>query len=259
MTTSTNEIETDGEAVIAGDAAGSSERPREFESIRGYVHDTIWRIYRAWESNPDRRGIADPRVRAVLARLRRSAASPPGTSAEVWEHLPGDPATCIRGSLGSFAPAGEATPQEIAVHHALVLWAFHQQSKTDFMHDGRRAADGGPEGRSFAEAVRRLSGARDGEREAGDPGPVRRRFVSVARAQSIDAMVAHARGLIQQLRDEGIAFDYGRFAEDLLRFQFPGERSRVQRQWGRDFQRFSAHDDTDQTAEPGTNDDAQEA
>lgn len=221
---------------------GGSPVQREYATIRGYVDDAIRRVYRAWGTESTPRGIADPRVRAALARLRRAGASQPGVSPEIWEYWPGDPATSIRNTSGSTASAGHATPQEIAAHHALTLWALHQQSKADFMHDVRRTGDGSPMSCSFAEAVQKLSKRRDGDREPGNLGPVRRRFVTVARAQSIDAMVTHARGLIQQLRDEGIAFDYGRFAEDLLRFQLPGERSRVQRQWSREFQPLSSSD-----------------
>lgn len=211
---------------------------RQYATIGGYTRAAIRRIYRGWETDPNRSGIADARVREALARLRTAGSRPPGASPEVWEYLPGDPALYIQQEFGAQSRPGEPTAQEIAVHHALTLWAAHQQSKNEPMHDDRQTEDGSQGSISFAQAIRLLSQRRDGEREAGDAGPVRRRFVTALRAQSVAAMVRHSRGLVQMLRVEGIAFDYGRFSEDLLWFQFTRTRSRVQRQWSRDFHRF---------------------
>lgn len=225
------------ETEEAVDLADVESNARKYETIGGFTRAAIRRIYRDWETDPRRSGIADARVREALARLRNAESKRPGASTEVWEYLPGDPALCIRQDFGSRSRADEPTPQEIAIHHALTLWALHQRSKSEPVHDDRRGEDGSPASNSFAQAVRLLSQRRDGKREAGDIGPVRRRFIAALRAQSATAMVRHSRGLVQMLRDEGLAFDYGRFAEDLLWFQFTSTRSRVQRQWSRDFHR----------------------
>lgn len=241
-------------------AVNGTVDPRKFETIRGFVVAAIRNAYRAWETDPARRGIADPRAREALSRLRAATTAPPGAAPEVWEYLPGDPAICIQDGIGSESFGGQATPQEVAVHHALTLWALHQQSKSEFMHDERVASETSEGARSFGHAVYLLARSRDGESEAGEIGPVQRRFILALRAQSVNAMAVQLRALVRMLRDEGIAFDYGRLGQDLLWFQFAGTRARVQRQWNRDFHHFVStgnSPDTTQITSPDT--DAQEA
>lgn len=243
-----------------GDSVSEAAEPRTFETIRGFVVAAIRKAYRGWETDPARRGIADPRAREALARLRAAATAPPGASPEVWEYLPGDPAICIRNDIGSVSVRGAATPQEVAAHHTLALWATHQQSKSEPMHDDRIRSETSEGARPFGQAVYLLARKRDGEADSGDIGPVQRRFVAALRAQSMNAMVVQLRGLIRMLRDESIAFDYGRFAQDLLWFQLPNTRARVQRQWSRDFHRFVSIDNSPNTVQnPSPDNEAQEA
>lgn len=244
---------------VEGGSGESATTLREYATLRDYASATIRGVYRAWETDPNRHGIADPRVRQALAQLRREVNAEPGSSPVVWEYLPGDPAACIRAEFGSASFGGGATAQEIAVHHALTLWAFHQQSKSEFMHDERRGDDGSSVSRSLAQAVRELSRRRDPLQEDGSKGPTLSRFVAALRAQTIGALALQLRGLIQMLREEGIAFDYGRLAQDLLWLQFPSTRARVQRQWSRDLYRAAADAQQNRFETDSDHNDAKEA
>lgn len=56
-------------------------------------------------------------------------------------------------------------------------------------------------------------------------------------AQTFDALVTHARGLVSVMSSADVQIDYGRLASDFYSWQNPRFRSGVVRQWGRDFAR----------------------
>ncbi len=103
---------------------------------------------------------------------------------------------------------------------ALTLWSLHQQSRTSLVHQS-----GARFGAQAAALVQRT----------GRLGAVQRRLYALSMASNINAVLAHGRGIVSQLRDHNLDVDYGQFAVDisnLLRPKFaPGTRVR----WGRDF------------------------
>jgi CRISPR type I-E-associated protein CasB/Cse2 len=122
---------------------------------------------------------------------------------------------------------------ENAVHHALALYATHQQSRRELnapsLHQRRSAG----QRLGLGEACRRLA-RRDTTQQDLDAG-VRRRFHAAATSVSVDELVGHLRGLVTLLRGAGIPMDYQQLAEDIANWQIPENRARVRRQWGRDF------------------------
>lgn len=168
-----------------------------------------------------------PTSRAALAKLRQAAAREPGTSPDVW--------ALTSEGIPDGLPEARLRRVENAIHVALTQFAIHQQARATAMHDSRVP---------FGLAVRRLAQATARDAKVHET-PVYRRFTSMSLARSLPALVAHARGIITQLRGHEIAFDYGRFADDLYWFQVPGRAASVQRRWGRDFHHLKATDDTD--------------
>lgn len=124
-------------------------------------------------------------------------------------------------------------PVETAVHHALALYATHQQSRRELNAPSvhQRRSDGKRLG--LGEVCRRLA-RKDTAQPDIDAG-VRRRFHAAATSVSVDELVGHLRGLVTLLRGAGIPLDYQQLAEDLANWQVPEHRARVRRQWGRDF------------------------
>ncbi len=175
-------------------------------------------------------GSLNPNSRALLAQLRQALGSEPGTVPSVW------PIT-----LEGLPEFGAVTQRrtETAVHLALTLFALHQQAQSTNMHQP---------GQPFGTAVRRLA-----ELSAGEDGPHQspayRRFTALCTSTDLNALLVHARGLITQMRGQGIGFDYGRFADDLYYFQIPKHHAEVQRSWGRQFHRLDITNDDPNTRE----------
>ncbi len=169
-----------------------------------------------------------PGAVAALAALRRAVAAPVGSVPEVWDltTLPW---------VDDTTPwvTDEPTPEELACHTALTLYALHQQSKGDPMH----VRAGRQDSRSLGTAVARLIAAVDSPQRRADPDRVsslRRRFNALVTASTFAELAYHLRGLIMQLRGEGIALDYGRLADDLAGLQNPRRADGVRLRWARD-------------------------
>lgn len=107
---------------------------------------------------------------------------------------------------------------ESAAYTALTLFALHQQSQNQPMHDAEV---------SFGNAVGKLVGD--------TTTSMKKRFDSLLTAQTENARQHYLRRLITLLRSEGIAFDYGRFAVDYMRLLNPATRQKVMYRWNRDF------------------------
>ena len=90
----------------------------------------------------------------------------------------------------------------------------------------------------FGRAIRRLAEATS---PGGEPyeSPAYRRFTTLATTTNLPGIRVHLGSLITQLRGHDIPFDYGRFANDLLKLQDPSKNAQVRRTWGRDFHRWS--------------------
>jgi CRISPR system Cascade subunit CasB len=193
-----------------------ARRKRPLWEVGRFVEDQIRQLQNDFLSNqPSRRAGAV----ADLARLRRGVGKPVGALPELW-----------RLTLDG-VPAGHYS--ETAAYAAITLYAVHQQSRSDRMH---RPGDG------FGRAVRLLQESRpqrEGQRIAPPP-----RFQALATANSFAEVEHHARALITQLREEGIALDYGEFADQLVDLQKPGRADRVRLAWGRDFYRIATRPKT---------------
>lgn len=165
-------------------------------------------------------------AKATAARLRRALTRPTGSVPEVWEiTLGGLPENLI-------GHGDEPSPAEQAAHTTLCLFAVHQQSRGERMHQS-----GWGLGRSLHELHRKLGGADDLEN-----GPLIRRFNALSTADSLDEMLWHLRSLITQLRAQGIPLDYGRLARDLYSYPVPEYRDAVRLRWGRDFYTYRPED-----------------
>lgn len=107
---------------------------------------------------------------------------------------------------------------ESATYTALTLFALHQQSQNQPMHDAEV---------SFGNAVGKLVGD--------TTTSMKKRFDSLLTAQTENARQHYLRSLITLLRSEGIAFDYGRFAVDYMHLLNPTMRQQVMYRWNSDF------------------------
>ncbi|GAA4901683.1 hypothetical protein GCM10025789_20370 [Tessaracoccus lubricantis] len=178
------------------------------------------RIYRLVGSQP---GQLSPTGRALLAQLRQAANAEPGTVPAVW--------TITTEGLPDYLGEVLYRRTETAVHVALTQFALHQQSRRSVMHSTRQR---------FGTAVRRLANKQAGHDQDPHETPVYRRFSAMLNSTTLPALLAHSRGIIPQLRDEEIPFDYGAYAQDIFWFLTPGRATEVRRRWGRDFHRNTA-------------------
>ena len=131
--------------------------------------------------------------------------------------------------------ATPATAAEQAVHAAVVLYAIHQQSRSEPMH---------VPGIGLGQAVRTLSARRSGGPEW-DPGTISR-FQHLCRAQQWGIRIENLRGLIALMRSEGVPLDHGRLAADLWRIQ-TSAANRVLLDWGRQLHRIPSTSPTAST------------
>lgn len=162
---------------------------------------------------------------AALARLRRGVGIEPGALIELLVYTHHD----------DFAPESmsfdQPTRAERAAHTALTLFALHQQSQGTAMHKRYR---------NLGSALRALGGAEI-------PEPLLRRFRVLGTSDDFAELTHHLRGAVQLLRQGRQPLDYGRLADQLVSWQFPGGPSSVRLQWGRDFYRTQKTTDPDTT------------
>jgi CRISPR system Cascade subunit CasB len=155
----------------------------------------------------------DPAAVAALARLRRGVGKGPGEVIDLLEFT----------TVPWFVDGDAAGDDEWAVHVALTLFAVHQQSRGERMHQ---------RGRGLGQALRSL--------HSGDqkslPDPLLRRFRMLGTADDFPEFTHHLRGVVQLLRTGGAPLDYGVLTDELVAWQ-RDDRSRVQLTWGRQFHR----------------------
>ena len=154
---------------------------------------------------------------STVARVRRGSGKPAWVMPDLWG-LIGTEALYERPWRES-----DAEQAENAVHMAVTLWALHQQGR----RDGDMHIAGGY---GFGKAVRLLKPDID--------EPIRKRFVRAATASSLDALAGRVRELVLLMRKEGVGLDYGLLAAQLYRWQRPGGRAEVHREWGRSFHSY---------------------
>lgn len=187
-----------------------------------------------------------PEAIAVLARLRRTVNEAPG-GANIREacHLPEEV------TRHEYLPQDEPSFSEQALHTTVTLWALHQQSRREKpMHTG---------GTTFAAAIRRLAFVSPNEET------VYRRFTALGTASTYSELTFHARGIVTQLRDAQIGFDYGLLADDLRTFQRGMEAStgltgpeRVRALWGREYWRTEPESSSTENSKTAASSDEQE-
>lgn len=153
-----------------------------------------------------------------MAILRRASTASPGTVPDVWDDtiglVPGD-AIDMR--------SDEPSAAEVAVHHAVTLFASHRQGRVEVAH-----RPGVGPGRAFARLARKRG-------ENDDDKGVRRRFDAMLTAPTAEESARHLRGLIQLLRAENLGIDYGLLAEDLADLWSVANQDRTRLRWARQY------------------------
>lgn len=120
----------------------------------------------------------------------------------------------------------------------LHLYATHQQSQNQPMH---------VVGQGLGTALRRLANPLKAEsREK----PVMRRYHALTTATDLPEMVHRLRGLVSQLRAEGIPLDYAQLALDLYLLQKENTRTGVRLAWARDLSRPEKKEESDTNKSP---------
>lgn len=141
-----------------------------------------------------------------LAALRRGTDREPGTVPAMWPYY------------STLTDDGRMTYDLRAEHVALALFAVHQQSRPQLMHQ---------EGTRLGTAVLALKRS---DRFSADA--VDRRFAATATASSLTELAVHLRGLVTQLRVIGQPLDYTLLTRDLRNWQIPELAPAVRRRWG---------------------------
>lgn len=164
----------------------------------------------------------EAQAREQMAALRGAVTREPGEVPATWAltqvEVPDD--------------AGDApTPEEVAVHTAMTLYAVHQQSRTDPMfHPGK----------GLGHASRELIGPPDQENPS-----ARKRFNALVTSTTITELRHHLRDLVSLLRARGITLDHAMLADDIVRFQRPGGAKEVRLVWARQYHFMSTADGAD--------------
>ncbi|GFH35602.1 type I-E CRISPR-associated protein Cse2/CasB [Streptomyces pacificus] len=161
---------------------------------------------------------------AALARLRRGAGREAGELPDLWNLVDTGPLHTRTDGSRELSER-ELTRAENALHAALTLWAFHQQSRGTPMHC-RHTRD---RPRGLGAAVRHLMPA-DGVDE-----PVRKRLVRAGTAPDLVTLTQRLRDLVALLRRDDIPLDYALLAGQLYTWQWPDGPAAVRRSWGRSF------------------------
>lgn len=162
---------------------------------------------------------------AALARLRRGVGKPAGSVHDILQYT-------LAPEFVERDAGDDPTVAEKAAHISLTLYALHQQSQGDRMHQ---------RGWGLGRAVRVLHPDEPGAA----PNPVLRRFQALGTSDSLDELVHHVRGMVQLLRGKPAPLDYALLADELVIWQRPGGASMVRLRWGRDFYRTPTPVDTD--------------
>ncbi|WP_435172405.1 type I-E CRISPR-associated protein Cse2/CasB [Actinacidiphila sp. bgisy145] len=190
-----------------------------------------------------------PSAVSTLARLRRGAGQPANSLPDLWgqtgtedlAQVLADAADETRTPASGTAADRDRRPvdharAEEALHLAVTLWALHQQSHRDM--DTHVAGHG--LGRSVRALMSRTAPATDSGTAAATAAPeldepVRRRFVRIGTATSLDILGQRLREIVLLLRKDDIPLDYALLAEQLYWWQLPAAQTGVRREWGRDF------------------------
>ncbi len=199
--------------------APSSQGLSSRAAVRGRVNGLI--VHRLSTSSPS--------ARALRAQLRGALGKEVGTVPAIWGLTLDDSPV----DLGKTPTYGEK-----ATHAALTLWALHQGSNTQPMHDSSEQP------LRFASAIRLIAEKQRGDKLA-EETPIYRRFAAAVQAPTFAGLLVHLRSLVSQLNSAEIPCDYGQLAADLFTWQSPRYRTSVMRDWGRQFSRVKQTTNTD--------------
>ncbi|MGC9499269.1 type I-E CRISPR-associated protein Cse2/CasB [Streptomyces sp. WG7] len=178
----------------------------------------------------------------ALARLRRGAGREAGETPDLWSLIDTDPLHTPAAGTGPLSEQ-ELLRAENALHAALTLWAFHQQSRGAPMH--RRHTRERPGG--LGAAVRRVMPA------DGTDAPVRKRLVRAGTAPDMVTLTQRLRDIVALLRRDDVPLDYALLAGQLYLWQWPDGPAAVRRRWGRSFhEQWRARPTSDQTTAPAS-------
>ena len=166
--------------------------------------------------------------KAQLAELRRGVGKQPGDLPQLWGSL-------LEGmSEEMLGASGSASYAEWSVYTVLTLFALHQQGH-DVLRERMHVSPEDGRGVSIGAAAAQLVHSAD-EQER-----ILRRFHQAATATEREEVAHHLRGLVQLLKQEGIALDYALLAKDLYLYQYPENQTAVRLRWGEDFYRTLNH------------------
>ncbi|WP_254878475.1 type I-E CRISPR-associated protein Cse2/CasB [Streptomyces sp. NA04227] len=140
-----------------------------------------------------------------LAALRSGLGHPAGSVMALWPYY-------------ATETDGELTSELIAEHGALTLYGLHQQGQRRPMH--RRDMNLGAALRRLRDSEKFLDSALD------------RRVEAAATTTSVDALLYRLRGLVTQLRGQGVPLDYDQLVRDLRQWPYAERRQWVRRRWG---------------------------
>lgn len=185
-----------------------------------------------WTRYAGEHGWHDPVNRpsgADLAALRSGLGRAPGTVPAMWRYH-------VYKITEGAAKSGFADVGYAAEHHALTLYAVHQQSIAHAMHRPRVGV---------GRAIKTLHGG--SSQEDGRSQAIDRRFYAAVTAGSVDEVAHHLRGLIQMLRglERPAPLDYSALVNDLRFWDHPEDRNRVRLRWGRQYEMRQTDDDDD--------------
>lgn len=153
----------------------------------------------------------------ALQAFRRAVRDEPGAAPALWSYV--------------WTADARRSDDVAADHHALVLFAYHQQSKVDNDRAIVHLAGAG----SIGTATRRLGDQVLKSGKVRADAPVTRRLVSAATASSLSELTWHLRGVVTLLRGQQIRLDYVQLRRDLRQWMWPDGAAKVRRRWGRDF------------------------
>ncbi|MBZ6199895.1 type I-E CRISPR-associated protein Cse2/CasB [Streptomyces olivaceus] len=217
----------------------SSSAPSVGVPVQQRVANLASSLVGAWQ-----KGYLADRSHAVgaLARLRRGAGREAGETPDLWNLIDTDPLHTTDAGTRPLSEQ-ELVRAENALHAALTLWAFHQQSRRFPMHRPHtRERPGG-----LGSAVRRVMPA------DGIDAPVRTRLVRAGTAPDLVALTQRLRDIVALLRRDDIPLDYALLAGQLYVWQWPDGPAAVRRRWGRSFhEQRRTRPDTEQNTAPAS-------
>ena len=151
--------------------------------------------------------------RSALSRLRMAYGKEMMDVRNVWDVVAFEEFTRVN---------GQACNEDNAILAAMSMYAVHKGGGASPHVDGV----------GFGQALSRLT-----YEGASNYDAVCRRFTTLIGATTLAGFKASARSLLCMLANEGIKFDYVKFAEDLYWYQVDSVRKKIILRWGSEFYR----------------------